>query len=132
LNHKLQRNDFMPFAPATLESAAGRCYPDLEKARHAATFMTVCMRCSEWMKKVSPGAVHVDDTARPQIVSEETNADFYRILRQYEQLKGLPSVINTSFNIHEEPIVCTPEDAIRVFRLAELDYLAIGNCLVRA
>ena len=130
LNDKLKRNDFMPFAPATLVSAAARCYPDVDKVMHAATFMTVCLRCSAWMKEVSPGAVHVDGTARPQIVSRESNPDFHQILEHYERLTGIPSVINTSFNIHEEPIVCSPEDAIRVFRLAELDYLAIGNYLV--
>jgi len=130
LNDKLKRNDFMPFAPATLRTAAERCYPDIDKVEHAARFMTVCLRCSDWMKQVSPGAVHIDGTARPQIVSEETSADFFRILQHHERLTGIPSVINTSFNIHEEPIVCSPEDAIRGFQQAKLDYLAIGDCLV--
>ena len=55
---------------------------------------------------------------------------FHAILTEYYQLTGIPSVINTSFNMHEEPIVCTPDDAIRAFLQGNLDYLAIGSCLV--
>ncbi len=82
------------------------------------------------MKSDSPAAVHVDGTARPQLVTHESNPSFHRIISEYYQLSGIPSVINTSFNMHEEPIVCTPDDAIRAFLQGNLDYLAIGPFLV--
>jgi carbamoyltransferase len=74
--------------------------------------------------------VHVDGTARPQILDPETAPDFYQIAKAYQELTGIPSLINTSFNMHGEPIVCTPEDALRSFQQGKLDYLAIGNWLV--
>jgi carbamoyltransferase len=75
--------------------------------------------------------VHVDRTARPQLVSERTNASFHAILAAYHRRTGIPAVINTSFNMHEEPIVCSPDDAIRAFLQGRLDYLAMGPFLVR-
>ena len=130
LNQRLQRNDFMPFAPATLERAAARCYQESKKVIHTARFMTVCLPCTQVMKDLSPGAVHVDGTARPQFVSKEFNADLFAILEEVEKRTGAPSVINTSFNIHEEPIVCSPADAIRAFKDGRLDYLALESFLV--
>ena len=62
-------------------------------------------------------------------MNEVVNPSFYKVLKAYQRLTGLESVINTSFNMHEEPIVCTPEDAIRAYQLGHLDYLAIGNYL---
>jgi carbamoyltransferase len=76
--------------------------------------------------------VHVDGTARPQLVSAETNRGFYRILTEYKRLTGRSSLINTSFNMHEEPIVCTPRDAVRSFLAGGIDYLALGEFLVAA
>jgi carbamoyltransferase len=64
-------------------------------------------------------------------VTEKGCPGFHRILTRYERLTGRATVVNTSFNIHEEPIVCTPDDALRAFATAELDYLALGNHLVR-
>jgi carbamoyltransferase len=83
------------------------------------------------MKHKCPAAVHIDGTARPQLVSEKSNSSFHKILVRYYKLTGIPCLINTSFNMHEEPIVCSPEDAIRAFMLGRLDYLAIGKYLVR-
>jgi len=130
LNERLKRNDFMPFAPATLEEAAEECYVGVEKVRHAARFMTVCLPCRPRMRDLSPAAVHVDNSARPQFVSRESNADLHAILRHVQEMTGAPSIINTSFNIHEEPIVCSPADAVRAFVDGALDYLAIGDLLV--
>ena len=87
-------------------------------------------RAAERMRTDSPAAVHVDGTARPQLVTATSNPSFHRIISEYYRLSGIPSVINTSFNMHEEPIVCTPDDAIRAFLQGNLDYLAIGDCLV--
>ncbi len=86
---------------------------------------------TEFMKRHCPAAVHIDGTARPQLVRPETNPSLYQILQAYDQLSGIPSLINTSFNMHEEPIVNTPEDAVRAFLQGHLDYLAMGNFLVQ-
>jgi carbamoyltransferase len=82
------------------------------------------------MKQKCPAVVHIDGTARPQIIEEDTNPSMFRILKHFFELSGVPVLVNTSFNMHEEPIVCTPEDALRAFRIGNLDYLAIGNYLV--
>ncbi len=130
LNQRLGRTEFMPFAPATLYERRGECYRNIDGADYAAQFMTVTFDCTDRMKSDSPAAVHVDGTARPQLVTHESNPSFHRIISEYYQLSGIPSVINTSFNMHEEPIVCTPDDAIRAFLQGNLDYLAIGPFLV--
>ena len=131
LNQQLNRTEFMPFAPATLFEERENCYRNMKGAEHAATFMTITFDCTELMIKQSPAAVHVDGTARPQLVSEHSNKRFHSVLKEYHRLTGIPSVINTSFNMHEEPIVCTPYDAVRAFLLGKLPYLAIGNYIVK-
>jgi carbamoyltransferase len=131
LNQRLGRTEFMPFAPATLFEERHRCYNNIDGADHAAQFMTITFNCTDFMKHTCPAAVHVDGTARPQLIREEANPSFHRIVREYYQLSEIPSVINTSFNMHEEPIVNSPADAIRAFLQGNLDYLAIGDFLVR-
>lgn len=130
LNNRLKRTEFMPFAPVTLYERAEDCYLDLGKNKFAAEFMTVTLPVTEYMKKNMPAAVHVDGTARPQLIKEETNYTYYNVLKEYEKLTGLPSLINTSFNMHEEPIVCTPKEAISAFLQSKLDALVIGDYLV--
>ena len=130
LNKRLGRTEFMPFAPVTRAAAAQRCYEGLAGAEHAAEFMTITFDCTPWMREHCPAAVHVDGTARPQLVRREVNPAYDDILAEYEKLSGIPCLINTSFNMHEEPIVCSPQDAIRAFRLGKLDALAIGPWLV--
>jgi carbamoyltransferase len=130
LNAHLLRTEFMPFAPATLHEYADECFEGLDGARDAARYMTITFNCTEKMRAQSPGVVHVDGTARPQILDPETAPDFYKIGLAYYKLTGIPSLINTSFNMHGEPIVCTPDDALRSFNEGKLDYLAIGNYLV--
>jgi carbamoyltransferase len=121
----------MPFAPVTLEEYATKCYKNFKGAEHPAQFMTICFDCTDFMKKNSPATVHVDGTARPQTINKATNPSYYKIVNEYRKITKIPSIINTSFNMHEEPIVCTPADAIRSFKLGHLDYLAIGNFLVK-
>ncbi len=130
LNKRLDRTEFMPFAPATLVEHARDCYENIEGAEDPARFMTVTFDCTPSMKEMSPSVVHVDGTARPQLIDPETAPDFYQILTAYHKLTGIPSLINTSFNMHEEPIVCAPEDALRSFQQGNLDFLAIGNWLI--
>lgn len=130
LNAHLLRTEFMPFAPATLQEYADECFEGLDGARDSARYMTITFNCTEKMRAQSPGVVHVDGTARPQILDPDTAPDFYKIATAYHKLTGIPSLINTSFNMHGEPIVCTPEDALRSFNEGKLDYLAIGDYLV--
>jgi carbamoyltransferase len=130
LNQRLGRTEFMPFAPATLHEHRQACYRNIAGADHAAEFMTISFDCTDRMKRDCPAAVHVDGTARPQLVTAESSPGFHRILTEYYKISGIPSVINTSFNMHEDPIVCTPDDAIRAFLQGNLDYLAIGDFLV--
>ncbi len=92
--------------------------------------MTVTFDCTDWMKEHSPAAVHVDGTARPQLVTPQSNPSYHKLIAAYERRTGIPVVINTSFNMHEEPIICTPQDAVRAFLLGNLDYLAAGPFLV--
>jgi len=130
LNELLRRTEFMPFAPASLVEATDRLYERAEGAMDAARFMTITFHCKPWMAERCAGVVHVDGTARPQIVSREENPSYYKIIEEYAKRTGVPVIINTSFNIHEEPIVRTPDDAIRAFLDSGLDYLAIGDHLV--
>jgi carbamoyltransferase len=130
LNKRLGRTEFMPFAPVTRWEAASKCYHHLAGAEHAAEFMTITFDCTETMKRQCPAAVHVDGTARPQLIRREVNPGYYDILVEHEKLSGSPSLINTSFNMHEEPIVCSPEDAVRAFLDGRIDGLAIGRYYV--
>lgn len=130
LNRALRRTEFMPFAPATLGEHAESSYRGIDGAGETARFMTITFGCTETMKRTCTGAVHIDGTARPQLVRPDDNAGFHGIIEAFRRITGVPTVINTSFNMHEEPIVYSPADAIRAFRLGHLDYLAIGNFLV--
>jgi carbamoyltransferase len=132
LNDRLKRTEFMPFAPISLEKEAGKLYENVDRARDAAQFMTITMDCTPQMKKQSPAAVHVDGTARPQLVSPDVHPSVHDILTRYYAKTGIPSLINTSFNMHEEPIVCSPDDAVRGFLAGRLDALAIGRYLALA
>ncbi len=130
LNNQLQRSEFMPFAPATLAEHAHLYFKGIEKSPNAANFMTITFDCTEQMIREAPAAVHVDGTARPQIVSRERYPEFHKILTAYHELTGLSNIINTSFNMHEEPIVCTASNAVRAFQDSKLPYMALGDYLV--
>lgn len=129
LNKRLNRTEFMPFAPSILDRAAPKYYIDYKKGEYPARFMTIAFDCTE-EAKVAPAVIHIDNTARPQVVSKGQNSFYYSILERYEQLTGLPVFVNTSFNMHEEPIVHSPYDAVRAFNLGSVDVLAIGNYIV--
>ena len=77
-----------------------------------------------------PAVTHVDYSARIQTVHEEANQRYYYLLKAFKQATGCPVLINTSFNVRGEPIVCTPEDAFRCFMGTELDILVINNCIL--
>ena len=122
VNHRLNRTEFMPFAPVTLLDAAASMYKDFRADDVNTKFMTTCYDCTEEMKKISPAVVHVDGTARPQLVSASYGPSlYYEILSAYRTRTGIPSLVNTSYNNHEEPIVCTAADAIDSLRKNNVD-----------
>jgi carbamoyltransferase len=92
--------------------------------------MTTTCDCSAEMKRTSPAVVHLDGTARPQLIRPEIDPFCHAVLSAYFQKSGIPSLVNTSFNMHEEPIVCTPDDAVRAFVRGGLDCLVLGPFLV--
>jgi carbamoyltransferase len=77
-----------------------------------------------------PAVTHVDYSARIQTVRSETNPFYYAIIKAFHQLTGCPLIVNTSFNVRGEPIVCTPEDSYRCFMRTEMDFLALETCLL--
>ena len=131
LNKKLKRTEFMPFAPSMIIEEAHNVLENYENgpSKYADNFMTITYDVKpEWQEKTQ-ATTHVDGTARPQVVTAEANPSYHKIITEYFKLSGIPVIINTSFNMHEEPIVTTPNDAIRSFEQGCLDYLAISNYL---
>jgi len=123
INGKLQRNDFMPFAPAVLDEDADRLFK-VDKSRYAAEFMTVTYDTRDEFVDKLPTVVHpVDKTARIQIVTEKSNPFFYSILKKYKELTGIGCLVNTSFNVHNEPIVNRPEEAFTHLKNDIVDFL---------
>jgi carbamoyltransferase len=131
LNKRLKRTEFMPFAPMTLAEHAPDLYKGLDKAADAARFMTVCFEVSEQMTRDCAGVVHVDGTARPQVLHREDSPRMHELLEAFHRITGLPTIVNTSFNMHEEPIVCSPADALRAWQAADLDALVLGPFVIR-
>jgi carbamoyltransferase len=130
LNHKLRRNDFMPFAPAILGEQFEDCVENSERVRVPSLWMTVACNATSTFMNYAPFLVHVDDTIRPQCVDKDIYPSFHTILEEYYQLTGIPCILNTSFNMHGEPIVCSPCDAISTFIKAKIDILVIDNFVV--
>jgi carbamoyltransferase len=123
LNKRLDRSEFMPFAPYVLEEDAARVFEITEVNRYAAHFMTItCGVRPEWRARI-PAVVHVDGTARPQIVRGDENPLFAAILRRFRDVTELPVLINTSFNVHEEPIVNRPEECLQALSDGRVDFV---------
>jgi carbamoyltransferase len=127
LNARLERTEFMPFAPSALYEYADDLFVGAGKAKQAAEFMTITFDVREkWHDRI-PAVVHVDGTARPQLVRKDRNRLYYQVIDRYRELSGIPLVLNTSFNVREEPIVCAPPEAIRAVAEDRIDALAIGS-----
>jgi carbamoyltransferase len=109
-----------------LAEEANRFMVNHEAGLFAGEFMTVCYDCSAEMKALFPAVVHVDNTARTQFVHRDRNPGLHTILSAYAKHSGAGVLLNTSFNIHEEPIVRTPDEAAKAFVTAGLDCLALG------
>lgn len=130
LNHKLNRSEFMPFAPITTLELADKCFINWSIDDYCSDFMTITYDCTEEFIEKCSAAVHVDKTARPQIVRKESDPILHAILTEYFTLTGELAILNTSFNNHEEPIVCSVEDAIKSYNLGNVDALLIEDLLV--
>lgn len=130
LNKRLHRTEFMPFAPLVLRERAHEVLVDFRDDDMASEFMTTTYFVKkEYWNRIA-AVVHLDKTARPQIVDESRNPSLYRVMKEYEKLSGIPVLVNTSFNSHEEPIVYTPEHALNSLSQGAIDVLAIGNWMV--
>jgi carbamoyltransferase len=115
------RESFRPFAPAVLAEKASEWF-DID--RESPYMLLVC--------QVRPGreipaVTHVDGSARIQTVTRESHAEFYDLIAEFDRQTGCPVIINTSFNVRGEPIVCSPEDAYLCFMRTEMDVLVLGN-----
>ncbi|MBV9552926.1 MAG: hypothetical protein JO032_09065, partial [Alphaproteobacteria bacterium] len=123
LNQRLQRTEFMPFAPVVGEADAAELFDIGGINRYAAHFMTIaCDVRPAWRERV-PAVVHVDGSARPQIVARETNPLYFDIVAAFKAQTGLPALVNTSFNVHEEPIVNRPEECLRALHDNRVDFV---------
>ena len=123
LNGKLERNDYMPFAPAVLDEDVDMIF-HLTKSKYTAEFMTLLVDTKDEWKERIPTVVHPKDkTARIQIVTETSNPLFYQILKKYKEVSGAGILVNTSFNVHNEPIVETPENAFNHLKNGIVDFL---------
>jgi carbamoyltransferase len=148
LNLKVKyRESFRPFAPAVLREHVAEWFEldedspymllvaDVEESRRIA--MTEAQQRLFGINKLNvprseiPAVTHVDYSARVQTVHEGTNSRFHALLYEFNAQTGCPVLVNTSFNVRGEPIVCTPEDAFRCFMGTEIELLAVGNCLLR-
>ncbi|HLH91696.1 MAG TPA: carbamoyltransferase C-terminal domain-containing protein [Xanthobacteraceae bacterium] len=129
LNHRLERSEFMPFAPYVLDEDADKVFEITPVNRYAARFMTItCGVRPEWRDKI-PAVVHVDGTARPQIVRERENPLYAAILRGFRDATGLPVLVNTSFNVHEEPIVNAPTECARALADGRIDFVVTEQAI---
>ena len=130
LNKRLSRSEFMPFAPSVLVEACPDIFEHFPKGAYTAKFMTITYMVKEKWRPRIRAVVHIDGTARPQAVSREDNPRYYDIIKEYEKITGLPVVLNTSFNVHEEPIICKPEEALRALKEGRVDLLVLEDFLV--
>jgi carbamoyltransferase len=133
LNRRLQRSEFMPFAPVVAEGDTDAVFDLPAASKACARFMTVTCRVKPAWRARVPAAVHVDGTARPQVIARAPNPLYFDILAGYKKATGVPVLINTSFNVHEEPIVNAPEEALRALLDDRVDALAApGGVWARA
>ncbi|MBD3289767.1 hypothetical protein GF337_13250 [candidate division KSB1 bacterium] len=118
--------DFLPIAAAILQEDAAE-YFEFDRVSPLMSFVA---QVRDEKRAEIPAVTHVDGSARLQIVNREQNPLFYRLLEAFKRKTGCPVLINTSFNLCEEPIVCTPREAFRFFQETEMDCLVMGNCLI--
>ncbi|HLR07432.1 MAG TPA: carbamoyltransferase C-terminal domain-containing protein, partial [Pyrinomonadaceae bacterium] len=127
LNTRIKkRESFRPFAPSILEEHVG----DYFEQTHPAPTMLMVYQVKPERRAQIPAVTHVDGSGRLQTVSKKINPRYYQLISDFHELSGVPVVLNTSFN-ENEPIVCTPREAIECFVKTKMDVLYLGNSVVR-
>lgn len=120
------REAFRPFAPVVLADRASEFF-ELDNESPAMLFST---KVKESKHSVIPSVTHIDGSARPQTIKRKDNPLYYDLISRFAELTGVPVIVNTSFNVRGEPIVCTPSDALNCFAGTDIDYLVIGLYLI--
>lgn len=120
-----QRELFRPFAPSVLEEKSYSYFGNPIPS----PFMLFAFKVNPDRRKEIPAVTHVDGTARPQTVSKEANPLYWNLIKEFENRTGVPVLLNTSFNV-QEPIVCSPKDAVACFLKTKVDYLVLNNLLI--
>ncbi|HIH16140.1 MAG TPA: carbamoyltransferase, partial [Candidatus Diapherotrites archaeon] len=127
LNSRVKhREDFRPFAPAALLEEAR----DYFEIRQPDPFMVLVCDVKKGKQKLLPSITHIDGTARLQTVDRKINPLFHALIREFKKLTGVPVVINTSFNVKGEPIVCSPHDAFKCFAGTGIDFLVMDRFII--
>ncbi|MCC6250511.1 MAG: carbamoyltransferase [Rubrivivax sp.] len=130
LNELKDREDFRPVAPAVAAEALGDWFEPAGANGGTSPFMLFTYRARPERAAQIPAACHSDGSARVQTVHAQTNPAMHALLAAFARETGVPVLVNTSFNVRGEPIVCTPKDAIDAFHSTPLDALVIGRCLL--
>jgi carbamoyltransferase len=130
MNQRLSRTEFMPFAPIVRSEDGETWFEMTERAFYPARFMTICLPSRDIAREKAPAIVHIDGTARPQFISCETEPFTHLLLGHFGRLTGVPVLINTSFNRHEQPIVCTARQAVDELRRGIVDVLILDGLFV--
>jgi carbamoyltransferase len=129
VNERLKRTEFMPFAPSICEEDFSEWFHTRNQSLQPFKFMTMTCDVHPSKREVVPAITHVDGTARPQIVSKDSNSYFYDVLVEFRRQTGVPILVNTSFNVHEEPIIRELESALSALQRGAIDDLFVGNSL---
>jgi carbamoyltransferase len=123
LNTRLARSEFMPFAPVIAAKNAATVFDVNSVNAYACRFMTItCNVKPQWRERIA-AVVHVDGSARPQVIEREVNPLYYDVLAAFERDSGLPVLVNTSFNVHEEPIVNKPSECLKALLDGRIDFV---------
>ena len=132
VNDMIKVRDFwMPFAPSVLDSYADKYLKDYNTEKNIPYFMISAYDSTDEFQKNCRAAMHQGDkTARPQVVTKDTNKDYHKLLSYFEELTGIGAVMNTSYNLHGYPLAGTPEQAIFTFENSGLKYLALKNWII--
>jgi carbamoyltransferase len=127
-NERLKRTEFMPFAPIVLKEHF-LSYFNISSTQSIQPFEYMAMTCNvnRALAEKIPAVVHIDNTARPQVVTEESNKFVYKILVEFFKLTGIPLLVNTSLNVHEEPINYVLQDSIKALKSGAIDVIYSEN-----
>jgi len=131
LNKRLDRTEFMPFAPSVIDFMMKEYFPNYDSDTPAADYMTITYDTHQKYHDMLQAVVHVDGTARPQVVRIDVNPYYYSIIKEFYELTKCGSIVNTSFNAHEEPIVSSPAVALKALTSGRIDYLVLDQYLLR-